>query len=82
MTKELIENSKKWLLLIEQSIEQLLIERPQWLRNSEIAKILGLESKHDGKQSNYLTYSVLGILMDKGKVYKTKIGNSVIYKIA
>lgn len=46
------------------------------LTNSEIAEILKLRCSHEGHQKNYLTYSVLGILMKKGKVEKIRFQNS------
>lgn len=53
------------------------------LTNSEIAEKLELRCSHEGGQKNYLTYSVLGILMEKGKVEKIRYQNtrSPIYKL-
>ncbi len=45
------------------------------LTNSEIAEKLELRCSHEGGQKNYLTYSVLGNLMKKGKVEKIRIQN-------
>ena len=36
--------------------------------NYEVAKCLGLQSDYGGGSKNYLSYSVLGILMREGKV--------------
>ena len=38
------------------------------LTNYEVAKCLGLQSDYGGGSKNYLSYSVLGILMREGKV--------------
>jgi hypothetical protein len=46
------------------------------LTNSEIAEDLDLHSSHEGGQKDYLTYSILGILMEKGKVEKIRYCNS------
>jgi hypothetical protein len=53
------------------------------LTNSEIAEILKLRCSHEGRQKDYLTYSVLGILMEKEKVEKLRFQNSrfPIYKL-
>ena len=53
------------------------------LKNSEIAEKLDLRSSHEGGQKNYLTYSILGILMEKGIVKKIKSDKSrfPIYKL-
>ena len=53
---------------IEDAILQLLEQRPQGLRNFEIAELLGLISDFRGGQRNYLTYSVLGGLLASEKV--------------
>ena len=56
------------LLLIEEAILELLSENPQGLRNSEIARLLNLQSDFRGSQRNYLTYSVLGGLLANNRV--------------
>ena len=53
---------------IEDAIIRLLLNNPQGLRNSEIADMLNLRSEFRGGQRNYLTHSVLGGLLSKGKV--------------
>ncbi|WP_147391741.1 hypothetical protein [Pelagerythrobacter aerophilus] len=54
--------------LIEKAIMRYLATRPLGAINNEIAKELGLESDFQGRQKNYLTYSVLGGLMKRGLV--------------
>lgn len=53
---------------IEDAMLMLLEAHPQGLRNVEIADALGLRSSIRGGQRNYLTYSVLGGLMERGAV--------------
>ena len=53
---------------IEEAILRLLVANPQGLRNSEIAEALSLRSDFRGRQKDYLTYSVLGGLIARGKV--------------
>lgn len=68
--------------LIEEAIIALLHNHIEGLSNTEIARILNLESSHEGSQINYLTYSVLGNLMKNGSVIKKRIrGNKVKYCI-
>ena len=55
---------------IEEGILRLLESNPQGLRNIEIANALELRSNFLGSHRNYLTYSILGILLDKGKVIR------------
>ena len=58
---------------IEEALLKLLEVNPQGLRNIEIADSLGLHSSSQGKQRNYLTYSILGNLIEHGKVVKEGI---------
>lgn len=53
-----------------------LLRNSDGLTNSEIAEKLNLCCSHEGGQKNYLTYSVLGILMAEGKVEKVRYQNS------
>ena len=65
--------AQEGLRLIENAILRLLEANPQGLRNFEIAELLGLRSNSSGNQRNYLTYSVLGNLIDEGKIAKEGI---------
>ena len=55
---------------IKEAILELLTINPQGLRNVEIADALGLRSDFQGAHRNYLTLSVLGILMDEEKIVR------------
>ena len=60
-----------------------LLRNHDGLTNSEIAEELDLRCSHENAQKNYLTYSVLGILMEKEKVKKIRPQKSrfPIYKL-
>jgi hypothetical protein len=51
------------------------------LINNEIARELSLESDFEGRQHNWLTYSVLGALLKRGLVTREKLGNRQPFKI-
>ena len=53
---------------IESAILELLERNPEGLSNVEIANLLDLRSDFRGGSRNYLTYSVLGGLLRRGKV--------------
>ncbi len=53
---------------IEDAILELLQHNPQGLRNVQIADMLGLRSIVRGGRRNYLTYSVLGGLVEQGRI--------------
>lgn len=48
------------------------------IKNSELARYLDLHSDNNGKQKDYLTYSLLGVLMRENKIYKTEKGRYCI----
>ena len=56
------------LAMIEGAILHLLAENPQGLRNADIAARLGLHSDFNGRQKDYLTYSVLGGLLRQNRI--------------
>ena len=65
---------------VEEAILKLLDSNPQGLRNTQVADLLDLRSDFRGRQRDYLTYSVLGGLIAKGKAYwdqQTKIFSRV-----
>lgn len=63
---------------LKQAIIALLRSHPEGLRNVDIACALGIRSEQDGQQGDYLSYSVLGLLMKSGAVVKT---NESTYKL-
>lgn len=66
---------------IETAILELLSNYPNGLSNQEIVDKLSLSSSHEGRQKNYLTYSILGNLMESGHVLKDKSGTRPKYKL-
>ena len=67
------------LALIKEAILDYLAGRKHGLRNADIARELGLESDHEGHQKDYLTYSVLGLLLKQHEVEKIRRGSNVYY---
>lgn len=78
---ELQEMARVGMNQIETSIIELLKRNPTGLSNQDIANELGLQSSHEGNQKNYLTYSILGNLMEAGLVFKDKSGPRPKYKV-
>jgi len=56
------------LELIKEAILAELRAHPHGMSNVKIVQRLGLESDFEGEHSNYLSWSVLGILVGEGKV--------------
>ena len=65
---------------IEEAILRLLTINPQGLRNVEITNALGLQSNFQGGSRNYLAYSVLGILLEQGKIVRD-VENRLFLKV-
>jgi hypothetical protein len=67
------------LALVKEAILDYLGAYEGGLRNADLAHDLGLGSDHDGKQKNYLTYSILGLLLKEAKIIKGKRGANIYY---
>jgi len=63
------------------AILEQLARYPDGVGNSELARNLGLESNFQGKQKNYLSWSVIGLLVNEGRVVFEKRGRYVLYKL-
>jgi len=62
------EQAQRGLRLLKEAILGVLADKSGGLRNSEIANILNIRSDYQGNQKDYLSWSVLGLLMNEGKV--------------
>lgn len=75
-----VEKAQLALKLLKDAITSLALENPQGITNSDCAHYLGLQSDNEGKQQDYLTYSVLGLLLKESVLESKKVGNKRIYK--
>lgn len=74
-----IETAKSAVCLLEQAILDALADNASGLYNSELARLLQIESDYKGKQTNYLTYSILGGLLKSGKIREERRGSKTYY---
>ena len=74
-----MEQAAEGLRLLEEAIIAELNDHPRGLYNSEIARALKIESDHQGRHGNYLTYSVLGGLLKAERVVIEKRDNRNYY---
>ncbi|HWR81693.1 MAG TPA: GIY-YIG nuclease family protein [Candidatus Deferrimicrobium sp.] len=65
-----VERAQLGLQLLKTAILELAKANPAGITNSDAASLLGLRSDYRGKQKDYLSYSVLGLLMREGKVVR------------
>ena len=66
-----VERAQLGLELLKTAILELTKANPSGITNSDAASLLGLRSDYNGKQKDYLSYSVLGLLIREGKVERT-----------
>lgn len=59
---------------LEDAILEYLKARPEGAINNQIARDLGLESDFEGRQQNYLSYSLLGGLLRRGLIKREIVG--------
>lgn len=65
-----IERAQLGLQLLKTAVLELARANPSGIKNSDAASLLGLRSDYRGKQKDYLSYSVLGLLLREGKVVR------------
>ena len=62
------EKAQMGLELVKSAVMELAKANPGGIKNSDAAKYLGLQSDYGGGSKDYLSYSMLGILMKEGKI--------------
>lgn len=65
-----IERAQLGLQLLKTAVLELAKANPKGIENSDAASLLGLRSDYNGKQKDYLSYSVLGLLLREGKIFR------------
>lgn len=64
------EKSQMALELLKSAIMELAKANPGGIANSDAAKYLGLQSDYGGGSKDYLSYSVIGLLMKEGRLVR------------
>lgn len=68
------EKSQIGLRFLKESALEFIEANPKGIKNSELARYLDLHSDNNGRQKDYFTYSLLGILMRENRIYKDNDG--------
>jgi hypothetical protein len=66
------EKAQLGLGLLKDAVLELAKANPKGIANSETASILGLRSDYGGGSKDYLSYSVIGLLMRDGRLARDK----------
>ncbi len=74
-----LDKSKEAVSLLKEAVLETIRQNPSGIGNSDIARRLNLESDFEGSQKNYLSWSVIGLLVNEGKVQYKKIGARKLY---
>jgi hypothetical protein len=65
-----IEKAQFGLQLLKDAVLEFVSVNPTGAGNSDVASLLGLRSDYNGRQKDYLSYSVLGLLLREGKIIR------------
>ena len=72
------EKSQIALQMLKESVLEFASANPEGVTNADVAKYLGLQTSYGGGSKDYLSYSILGLLMREGDVKRgEKKGRSV-----
>ncbi|PZO10766.1 MAG: hypothetical protein DCF26_22385 [Burkholderiales bacterium] len=75
------EKAQIGLNLLKESVLELAKANPLGITNSDAASLLGLRSDYGGGSKDYLSYSVLGVLMREGKLARSSSGKKHIARV-
>ncbi len=70
-----IERAQLGLEFLKSSVVELAKTNPSGISNSDAASVLGLRSDYRGKQKDYLSYSVIGLLLREGRLVRDENSN-------
>lgn len=68
------ERAQMGLDLLKSAVVELAKANPDGIKNSDAAKYLGLQSDYGGGSKDYLSYSILGLLMKESKIERVGKG--------
>ena len=66
---------------LKEAVLELAKSNPGGVSNSDAASLLGLRSDYGGGSKDYLSYSVLGILMREGKLERSKANKKHVARV-
>ncbi len=75
------EKAQVALALLKDAVLELAKANPAGISNSDAASILGLRSDYGGGSKDYLSYSVLGILMREGKLERSATNKKHVARV-
>lgn len=73
--------AQQGLELLKRAILETIEAHPGGITNAEIADALDIRSDYAGGQKDYLPWSILGLLLNEGKIQRSGTGRAVRYKL-
>lgn len=64
------EKAQMGLEILKSAVMELAKANPDGIKNSDAAKYLGLQSSYGGGAKDYLSYSILGLLLKEGRMLR------------
>lgn len=71
------EKAQVGLTLLKDAVLEFAQANPGGVKNAEVASLLGLRSDYGGGSKDYLSYSLLGLLMREGRIGRSSKGRQV-----
>ena len=75
------EKAQLGLALLKEAVLELAKANPNGVTNSDTASLLGLRSDYGGGSKDYLSYSVLGILLREGKLERSATNRKHVARV-
>ena len=66
------EKAQMGLGILKSAVMELAKANPEGIKNADAAKHLGLQSDYGGGSKDYLSYSILGVLMKEGRMVRNE----------
>lgn len=71
-----VERAQLGLQFLKTAVTEMVTANPSGVTNSDLASLLGLRSDYNGRQKDYLTYSILGLLLRECKIVRDPIAKT------
>jgi uncharacterized protein len=75
------EKAQLGLMLLKDAILELAKANQAGISNSDASSLLGLRSDYQGGSNNYLSYSVIGLLISEGRLARSANGKKHVARV-
>lgn len=76
-----VEKAQLGLVILKDAVLELAKANPKGITNSDTASALGLRSDYGGGSKDYLSYSILGLLMRAGKLARDRVSKRHVAQV-